>query len=128
MKCETRSITATSQVDETFQAMVEVSGSTKNNIIPPAGTTKIAKVDISVANPTAGDFVSFLKISGTGFSEQVLCGPAQSGVTSGALQSRVSIPLGSGFPMTGVTDLNLDYAQASGGNLTQSIVATLYFE
>lgn len=85
-------------------------------------------MDIAVANPTAGDYVSFLKISGTGFSEQVICGPSQSGVTSGATQSRVSIPLGSGFPMAGVTDLNLDYCQASGGNLTQSIVATLYFE
>jgi len=115
MQCETRSITATSQIDETFQSMVEISGSTKNNIIP-------------VANPTAGDFVSFLKISGTGFAEQVLAGPSQSGVTSGAVSTEKSIPLGSGFSMAGVTDLNLDYAQASGGNLTQSIVATLFFE
>jgi len=128
MQCETRSITATSQIDETFQSMVEISGSTKNNIIPPSGANFIAKVDISVANPTAGDFVSFLKISGTGFAEQVLAGPSQSGVTSGAVSTEKSIPLGSGFPMAGVTDLNLDYAQASGGNLTQSIVATLFFE
>jgi len=28
----------------------------------------LVKVDIAVANPTAGDFVSFLKISGTGFA------------------------------------------------------------
>ena len=128
MKCETRSITAQSQVDETFQSMVEVAGSTKNNIIPPAGTSKIAKIDIAVANPTAGDFVSFLKVSGTGFSEQVLAGPSQSGVTSGAVSTEKSIPLGTGFSIAGVTDLNLDYAQASGGNLTQSIVATLFFE
>jgi len=128
MQTETRSITATSQVDETFQSMVEVAGSTKNNIIPPSGATNIVKIDLAVANPTAGDFVSFLRLSGTGFAEQTLCGVAQSGVTSGATMSRVSIPLGSGFPMAGVTDLNLDYCQASGGNLTQSIVATLFFE
>jgi len=128
MKVETRSITATSQVDETFQSMVEISGQTKNNIIPPSGAANIVKIDIAVANPTAGDFVSFLRVSGTGFSEQTLAGPSQSGVTSGVTSTRVSIPLGTGFPMTGVTDLNLDYAQASGGNLTQSIVATLFFE
>jgi len=128
MKVETRSITAVSQIDETFQSMVEISGSTKNNIIPPAGIGALVKVDIAVANPTAGDFISFLKVSGTGFAEQVLAGPSQSGVTSGAVSTEKSIPLGSGFPMAGVTDLNLDYAQASGGNLTQSIVATLFFE
>jgi len=128
MKVETRSITATSQVDETFQSMVEISGQTKNNIIPPSGAANIVKIEIAVANPTAGDFISFLRVSGTGFSEQTLAGPSQSGVTSGVTSNRVSIPLGTGFPMTGVTDLNLDYAQASGGNLTQSIVATLFFE
>jgi len=110
MQCETRSITATSQVDETFQSMVEISGSTKNNIIPPSGAQNIVKVDIAVANPTAGDFVSFLRISGTGFNSQTLAGPSQSGVTSGAVSTEKSIPLGSGFPMAGVTDLNLDYA------------------
>jgi len=128
MKMETRTISAVSQVDETFQSMTEIAGSTKNNIIPPAGQTNIVRVDLSVANPTGGDFISLLKISGTGFAEQILTGVAQSGVTSGATMSRVSIPLGSGFPMAGVTDLNLDYAQCSGGNLTQSVSATLCFE
>jgi hypothetical protein len=127
MQVETRTVTATSQVNNTFASLTAVGGQTKNNVIPPQ-KGNIVKMDIAVGSPTADDFVSLVKVSGTGFAEQILTGPCFSGATSGATQSRVSIPLGSGFSMAGVTDLDIQYLQSSGGNLTQDVSVSLYFD
>jgi hypothetical protein len=128
MQVETRTQTAVSAVNETFADLIEVSGSTRNNILPPKGVNSLVKIDVAVGSPTADDFISLIKISGTGFKEQILTAVCFSGATSGATQSRVSIPLGSGFPMSDVTDLNISYAQCSGGNLTQDVSVSLFFE
>ena len=127
MQVETRTVTATSQVNNTFASLTAVGGQTKNNVIPPKAGN-IVKMDIAVGSPTADDFISLVKISGTGFPEQIVAGPCFSGATSGAQQSRVSIPLGAGFNMAGVVDLNIDYLQSSGGNLTQDVAVSLFFE
>jgi len=128
MKVVTRTATATAFADEEFTELVEIAGSTRNNVIPPS-TGSIVKIDVAVGSPTAADFIGLIRVSGEGFAEQTMTAVAFSGATSGALMQRASIPLGTGFPITSdVTSLNIQYAQCSGGALTQDVSVSLYFE
>ena len=121
-----RSLTNTAVAVDTFVSLTDSVGQSNLSANIPNGVTRLTKIDISISGDVTPRCTA-VRVLGQGISqEQTITGASYSGVTSGLVESKHSVPVN--FNVTANASFDIQFAQMSAGAETMSVSVTCYFE